>query len=93
MQKVAALCSAYDVQLIPHGHTTPANLHLLYALPPTLAPLLEYLLKANTLSQWFFKYPVVPENGAVPPPTRPGLGMELDEAKIESQREITFVGV
>jgi len=27
MCKIAALASTYDVQLIPHGHSVPANTH------------------------------------------------------------------
>jgi L-rhamnonate dehydratase len=86
--KIAALASVYDVQLIPHGHSTPATANFLYAQPVTLCPMLEYLIKWNTIHQWFLKYPVEPVNGFVPLPTLPGIGMELDEAKIESQTEL-----
>lgn len=86
--KIAALASVYDVQLIPHGHSTPATAHFLYAQPVTLCPLLEYLIKWNTIHQWFLKHPVEPVGGFVPLPTRPGIGMELDDAKIDSQREL-----
>jgi len=86
--KIAALASVYDVQLIPHGHSTPATAHFLYAQPITLCPMLEYLIKWNTIHQWFLKYPVEPNNGFVPLPTRPGIGMELDDAKIERQHEL-----
>jgi L-alanine-DL-glutamate epimerase-like enolase superfamily enzyme len=88
--KIAALASVYDVTLIPHGHSTPATAHFLYAQPVTMCPLLEYLIKWNTIHQWFLKYPVEPINGFVPIPTRPGIGMELDEAKIEEQQELLF---
>jgi L-rhamnonate dehydratase len=88
--KIAALASVYDVTLIPHGHSTPATAHFLYAQPVTLCPILEYLIKWNTIHQWFLQYPVEPVNGFVPIPTRPGIGMELDEAKIEGQQELTF---
>lgn len=90
MLKIAALASVYDVQLIPHGHSTPATANFLYAQPITTCPLLEYLIKWNTIHQWFLKHPVEPVNGLVPLPTHPGLGMELDEAKIEGQRELDF---
>ncbi len=86
--KIAALASVYDVQLIPHGHSTPATAHFLYAQPITLCPMLEYLIKWNTIHQWFLKYPVEPNNGFVPLPTRPGIGMDLDDAKIERQHEL-----
>jgi L-rhamnonate dehydratase len=90
MLKIAALASTYDVQLIPHGHSVPANTHFSFAQPPTLTPMIEYLLKWNTLHQWFLATPVHPVDGKVTPPTQPGLGMDLDENKIESRRELTF---
>lgn len=86
--KIAALASVYDVQLIPHGHSTPATANFLYAQPVTLCPMMEYLIKWNTIHQWFLKYPVEPNNGFVPIPTRPGIGMDLDDAKIERQHEL-----
>lgn len=88
--KIATLASSYDVCLIPHGHSVPANAHLSFALPATLTPLLEYLIKWNEIHQWFLKHPVHPVNGVVTPPSQPGLGMELDDAKIDSEQELRF---
>jgi L-rhamnonate dehydratase len=88
MIKIAALASAYDVQLIPHGHSVPANANFSFAQPVTLVPMLEYLAKWNILHQWFLKDPVHPVDGVVSPPTAPGLGMDLDEDKIESREEL-----
>jgi L-rhamnonate dehydratase len=50
--------------------------------------MLEYLIKWNTIHQWFLKYPVEPRNGFVPLPTLPGIGMELNDAKIEKREEL-----
>jgi L-rhamnonate dehydratase len=88
MTKIATLASAYDVQLIPHGHSVPANANFSFAQPANVVPVLEYLAKWNILHQWFLKDPVHPAEGVVTPPTAPGLGMDLDEDKIESQKEI-----
>jgi L-rhamnonate dehydratase len=88
MTKIAALASVYDVQLIPHGHSVPANANFSFAQPAPLVPMLEYLVKWNILHQWFLKVPVHPVQGSVTPPTAPGLGMELDEDKIESREEL-----
>ncbi len=90
MLKIAALASTYDVQLIPHGHSVPANTHFSFAQPATLTPMIEYLVKWNTIHQWFLAHPVHPVDGKVTPPNRPGLGMDLDENKIESRRELSF---
>ncbi len=82
----------YDLPVVPHGHSVPATCHLIAAQPPNLCPLLEYLIKWNTIHQWFLKTPIVPVNGAVAVSTldQPGIGMELDDAKITDQRDVTF---
>ena len=90
--KICALASTYDLPVVPHGHSTPATCHLLASQPPPLCPMLEYLIKWNTVHQWFLKTPIQPVNGAVAISVldQPGLGMELDERKIHEQRELTF---
>ncbi len=88
--KICALASAYDIPVIPHGHSTPASAHLIAAWPEPTTPLLEYLIKWNEIHQFFLATPLKPINGMVTLPDSPGLGMELDEAKFESKREVTF---
>src|SRR5262245_7107352 len=88
--KICALASAYDLPIIPHGHSTPASVHLIAAWPETTCPLLEYLVKWNEIHQFFLANPVKPVNGEVKLPNRPGVGMELDDNKIEKRREVTF---
>ncbi|MBI1294189.1 mandelate racemase/muconate lactonizing protein [bacterium] len=88
--KICALASAYDIPVIPHGHSTPASAHLIAAWPEPTTPLLEYLIKWNEIHQYFLATPLKPINGVVTLPTAPGLGMELDEAKIESKREVSW---
>ena len=90
VQKICTLASTYDLPVIPHGHSVPATIHLIAAQPVTTCPLLEYLVKWNQIHQFFFKDPIVPVNGQVTLPTVPGIGMELDETKIESQSETTI---
>lgn len=90
MLKICALASAYDIPVIPHGHSVPATLHVIAAHPVTVCPQLEYLIKWNTIHQFFLKTPIRPENGEVILPTAPGLGMDLDEDKITDRREITW---
>lgn len=88
--KIITLASAYDMPVIPHGHSTPASAHVIAAWPVTTCPLLEYLIKWNTIHQHFLKTPLKPINGVVTLPTTPGLGMELDEDKMETKEELTF---
>jgi L-alanine-DL-glutamate epimerase-like enolase superfamily enzyme len=90
MLKIAALASAYDLVLIPHGHSTPATAQFIAAQPPTLCPILEYLIKWNEIHQFFLRNPLKPVNGTITVPTRPGMGMELDEGKIERERELRW---
>jgi len=78
------------VPIIPHGGPVPATAHFLFSQPPTTCPLLEFLIKWNEVGQFFYKRPVVPVNGYVTPPEDPGLGVELDESKIQSERELSF---
>ena len=90
MQKILALASAYDIPVIPHGHSTPAGIHLSCAQPVTAVPYIEYLVKWNEIHQFFWKNPVKPVNGVVTVPTGPGMGTELDPEKFETDRYIDF---
>ena len=93
MQKICTLCAAYDIPIVPHGHSVPANVQLSAALPPTEVPYVEFLVKWNQLHQFFWKEPVQPVNGVIKVPQEPGMGVELDPAKIQSERELRFLGV
>lgn len=88
--KILAIASTFDLPVIPHGHSTPATMHVISAMPPNLCPLLEFLVKWNTVHQWFLKHPIWPTNGSVAVSVldRPGVGMDLDEAKVESRAEL-----
>jgi L-alanine-DL-glutamate epimerase-like enolase superfamily enzyme len=88
--KICALASAYDLVVIPHGHSTPASAHLIAAWPQTTCPLLEYLIKWNEIHQFFLKTPLKPIGGVVTLPATPGLGMDLDDAKLETRQELAF---
>lgn len=90
MMKICALSSAFDVPVVPHGHSPNATAHLLAAWPQTTCPILEYLVKWNHIHQYFLKTPLIPSGGVVTLPDTPGLGMELDYDKAEKQTEITF---
>jgi L-rhamnonate dehydratase len=52
-------------------------------------PYVEFLVKWNQILQFFYKQPVVPVNGWVEGPGSPGMGVEIDPAKIDSEREFT----
>ena len=90
--KIGALASAYDLPVVPHGHSTPTTCHVIASQPPNLFPLLEYLIKWNTVHQYFLKTPIHPVQGEVKVSQldRPGIGMELDESKVLERRELSF---
>jgi L-alanine-DL-glutamate epimerase-like enolase superfamily enzyme len=90
MLKICALASTYDLPVIPHGHSTPATANLIAAMPPNVCPLLEYLVKWNEVHQFFLKNPLKPVGGVVRLPEIPGIGMDLDESRIESQRVVRW---
>lgn len=90
MMKICALASAFDVPIIPHGHSTPASAHLIAAWPQPTTPLLEYLIKWNEIHQFFLKTPLKPVNGVVTLPDTPGLGMELDLDRADERCEVSF---
>ncbi len=90
MLKIGALCSAYDRVVIPHGHSVPANVQLIASQPAWSFPLVEYLVKWNAIHQFFFKNPVVPKNGMITVPTAPGMGMEIDEAKVTERHDMAL---
>ena len=87
--KIAALASAYDVEVVPHNHSTYATLHFSASQPPSLCPVQEYLVKWNTQLNFFFTYKPEPVNGYLELPQQPGIGWEIDESLVESQRILT----
>jgi L-rhamnonate dehydratase len=90
MLKICALASTYDLPVIPHGHSTPASAHLISSQPVSVCPRLEYLVKWNEIHQFFLKQPLKPRGGVVRLPDTPGLGMELDEGRIDTQRVVRW---
>lgn len=90
LQKIITLGSVYDIPVIPHGHSTPANAHLSAAAPILNVPWIEYLVKWNEIHQHFLMHPIKPVNGVITVSDRPGLDMELDSAKFESEKYLDF---
>ncbi len=83
--KVAAMVTADDRIIIPHGHSTPMGIHFSVSQSPIHTPYQEYLVKWNEIHQHFLKDPLKPEKGELSLPSQPGAAMELDPAKIEHE--------
>src|SRR3990172_4084555 len=90
MLKICAMGSAYDVQVIPHGVSVPVNSHLSFAQPVTTTPYIEYLVKSNEISQYFFKNPVKPVKGLIRLSEEPGFGLDIDESKVKSEKKVAW---
>jgi L-alanine-DL-glutamate epimerase-like enolase superfamily enzyme len=88
--RVAALCSAYDVPFIAHGHSLLAALHLAAARSPSTVPWVEYLLLHQQAKQFFHDPVYQPTGGCLALPDLPGLGIRLDENKIQARRDVHF---
>ena len=88
--KICALASAFDLPVIPHGHSSHATAHLIASQPPTVTPVQEFLIKWNAIHQFFLEEPLNPVNGMITVPDAPGMGIAIDEAKVESERELRF---
>lgn len=83
--KICTLASAYDVHVIPHGHSLHTALHVVASQSPMTCPLVEYLIGKMATYHHFEKEELKPVNGRIALPTRPGFGIVLDTAKVEKQ--------
>ena len=90
LHKIYTMASAYDIPVIPHGHSTPASAHMIAAQPVTTAPWLEYLVKWNEIHQHFLATKIKPVNGMITVPDTAGMGMDLDPATFETERYLDF---
>ena len=88
--KICALGSAFETPVIAHGHSLLPALHVAGAQSPATVPLVEYLIRYQEAKQYFHRTIYRPEQGVVGLPSAPGLGIELDEAKVETRAEVTY---
>ena len=88
--KICALASAYDVKVALHCSLTSVGVHMSCACSPALISLVEYLMIISEVSQFFLKNPVRAVDGYFTPPETTGTGLDLDEGKIETERELNF---
>ncbi len=87
--KICTLASAYGRHVIPHGHSLHAAVNVIAAQSPSVCPMAEYLVLAQATKQHFQTVAMHPEHGSIALPTAPGLGLELDETKIDRQVELS----
>lgn len=80
--KICTLASVHGVNVIPHGHSLHAAMHVVASQPVEICPLVEYLIKKMSHYYYFEKNQLKPVNGMIELPTGPGFGIEFDESKI-----------
>jgi len=90
MMKICTLAPAYDVKVICHGSLPQINAQVSFCQNAALVPMMENLLVIPKAFQYFFKYPMQPQNGFFIPLEVPGVGIDLDESKIESEQDVSW---
>ncbi len=88
--KVCALASAFETPVVAHGHSLLAALHVAGAQSPAAVPFVEYLIRAQEFKQFFHKPIYRPQDGVVALPELPGLGLVLDEEKVEKRTPLSW---
>lgn len=86
--RICAIASAYDVTVIPHGHSLHAAIHVIASQSPVTCPLAEFLIQKMATYYYFEKYPPRLTGAHFPLPDRPGFGVELDPAKVQKQTPV-----
>jgi L-rhamnonate dehydratase len=84
--KICSLSSAFEVPVVAHGHSLLPALHVAGAQSPATVPWVEYLLRHQESKQFFHKPIYRPRAGSLALPQLPGLGLVLDEEKIQERR-------
>ena len=90
LKKICALASAFEVPVVAHGHSLLPALHVAASESPVTVPRVEFLIRGQEGKQFFHDPIYRPENGSMKVPDLPGLGLVLDEDKIESREEVSF---
>ncbi len=88
--KICALASAFETPFIAHGHSLLPALHVAASQSPATVPWVEYLVYHQPARQHFHNPVYHPQQGHLALPTLPGLGIVLDEDRIERRVELTF---
>jgi L-rhamnonate dehydratase len=88
LAKICALASAFEMPVIAHGHSLLPALHVAAAQSPQTVPMVEYLVRYQEHKQFFHGPIYRPQNGAMVLPDMPGLGIMLDEARIDGREQL-----
>lgn len=86
--RICTLASVHGVNVIPHGHSIHAAMHVVASQPEETCPLVEYLIRKMSTYYSLEKHEPHPVEGMLELPDRPGFGIELADAKIEDIRSV-----
>lgn len=86
--KIGTVASLHDVSVIPHGHSLRAAVHAIFSQSPMTFPMGEYLVIKMRHYHHFEKNPPVVEHAHIALPSGPGFDIQIDPAKIDSQRTL-----
>jgi len=84
--KICNLASAFDVQVIPHGHNLKAAMHVIASQSPAVCPIGEFLINKMDHHYHFEKNPPVIKNGKIELSERPGFDITSNLMKIKLRR-------
>lgn len=87
--KMCAIASLYDAQVIPHGHSVHASLHVVASQSPATCPLVEFLISKMRSYYFFEKNAPAPVKGFIELSERPGFGIEIDQSKVTASAAFT----
>ena len=90
LMKIGALVSAYDATFVPHVYVPAASAQVAFTQNAMTTPMLEYHYILGEIYQHFLQTPLKPVQGFFHPPQVVGLGLDVDEDKVEAEKQITF---
>ena len=88
--KICTVASLHDAQVIPHGHSIHAALHVVASQSPMTCPLVEYLILKMQSYYHFEKHPPGPAAGRIALREAPGFGIEFDPDRIGKQTQVSW---
>ncbi|WP_229703975.1 enolase C-terminal domain-like protein [Caldalkalibacillus thermarum] len=99
-KKIAAMAQAWNTMLIPHvwgsGIGLAASLQFIASLPPTplslnpIEPMLEYDQSAHPFRGDLIYHSISMQDGKVPIPQKPGIGVDVNREVIERYEQPIF---
>jgi L-alanine-DL-glutamate epimerase-like enolase superfamily enzyme len=88
--KICHVASLYDAQVVPHGHSLHAALHVVASQSAMTCPLVEYLYNKMQSYYHFEKHQLRPEKGKIALPDRQGFGIEFEPTRVLKQTPVTW---